>query len=160
MIIHLISGFKGIGKDSFLQNPENFRIYSNGLDVVPLRGRRLAFADEVKRELKIPENLTREEKEKIRPSIVKFAQDKKLEDPFYWVKKVAFQFDDAEEVVITDWRFVEELEFLRQNKKQKILTYRIISEKIILPDINDLTERALDYYPFDFLVRWNNAGIK
>lgn len=151
MVIYLISGVKGSGKDTFYSNPEKFIVCSpSGKRIIIPSGKRLAFADEVKREMKIEINIEREEKEKIRDEIVNFAQSKKKEDPFYWARKVSLQISEGEDVVITDWRFPEELEFLKKEKKDEILTYRINPEW----KFSEFSENRLDDFEFDYLVSW------
>lgn len=157
MVIYLISGVKGSGKDTFFSNPEKFIVCSpSGDGIIIPSGKRLAFADEVKREMNIDINIERKEKEKIRDEIINFAQSKKKEDPFYWARKVSLQISEGEDVVITDWRFPEELEFLKREKKDKILTYRINPGW----KFSDFSESRLDDFEFDYLVSWKVGGVE
>lgn len=122
----LVSGKKGSGKDTFYsQLKKSFGPHIN----------RLAFADEVKRDLGLdPLGMTWEEKNKLRDKIIKHAEKMKKDDPTYWCKRL-FNDKTREELkkftvtFITDWRFIAEYEFVKdlcEEEELNLYTLRIL----------------------------------
>lgn len=109
-----LAGFKRSGKDT-IGKVIKYKDHSF---------KRLAFADEVKKEFSKIEGIKIEEVEKnkdyYRDKIIELGEEKREIDPRYWIVKAFNDIDignTKENIVITDVRRIEELKYLNEKKK-------------------------------------------
>lgn len=74
-------------------------------------------------------------------------------DPLYWVKSV-LPFSLDEDVVVTDVRFPNELDYI---ERFDCLTARLYRSQVPLPHPDDVTERGLDQAETDLLLVTSEA---
>ena len=154
--IWLICGYAGSGKDSVGQIL--FDISEDDDQITS----RIAFADEVKKETSklfqypIDWAFSQEGKKKVvtkdgrtvRDLLIQHSADEKIKtkDPAIWAKKVASQILEDDEIdiwIIPDWRYVEELETIRNIfPLWTIKTVRVIRSSVI--PMNDPSEHQSD----------------
>jgi hypothetical protein len=104
----LISGSYNAGKDYFADKIVN---YTFSFD-------KLSFADEVKKELVEILDLDvfeRKTKELYRETIIRYAEKYKLNDERYWANKLLDKAICYHNIVIPDFRFIEEYQALLEN---------------------------------------------
>ena len=167
MIIYLLSGWSGSGKDtvaSFLKT-YGFQRYS--------------FADELKRmvadEFQFPYELTQTQEGKqqlvgttgktVRDLLIQRGKEIKLErhDPGFFATIVVHKLlkETPEKVVITDWRLSVEYDVLKQSLENvaKLVTIRVKRLTQTCSPVNDaVTEHELDEFPFDIILE--NKGTR
>lgn len=157
MKIHLIRGFTKHGKSTFarkLSSELNLKIYSFASalkhEVNCVMG--TSFDEERKDEV-LPRHLQRDDCVTYRDWCKKIALERKSKDKFYFAKKVYEQiledFSKSEEtdVIIDDFRFPEELEYLRD--KAVIQHYCVLHSTGAIPDSQDMSEHSLDHLSFE-----------
>lgn len=169
MKVYLVHSYRGHGKDSFCFFPEKFEIISpsGGGDLLFVKHlKKYAFADAVKDEV-YPilfgeeKNITREMKDEKRGEIIRYAEEKKKEDVNVWVKIVAQKIITEsspllsspleDSVIISDWRFVNEREYLL-SLGWDVVTIKVVS--LFAPIPEEKEEHNLDDVADDFIVRW------
>lgn len=151
MIVVLISGYATSGKDTFgtmlVKYLPNSKI--------------LHFADPIKECAKIYFNWNGAKDEKGRKLLQQIGKIGREYDTDIWVKKLINRInesnDNIEFLIIPDWRFKNEFEFItRQFGRRNVVTIRIKRE---VPIINDISERDLDdFTQYDFVVE-NNSSL-
>lgn len=179
-MIRLICGYTRSGKDTFaryLNTTEGKKSFSWAIYYHPQLttttfteepGYRLAFADEVKKqvlaELNLPLNYNIEKKKnEVIPGTEKtfrsFCIDKgcgeRKKDKCYWVKLAFDKLKPTQEGIptITDWRFKEELTYA-QNIGE-VITIRVYRKDVPIPEVvnpDDDPEHTLDETSTDYLI--------
>jgi hypothetical protein len=174
-LIVLLCGFKGTGKDTLCNsiisncNVYNWKIYNDSGEEVTFSNnfQRVAFADKVKEEVYeiygIPtDDSTKDKKQydyvdnkyipgttySARDVYISLAMNRKKVDPLYWVKKAIEDIDaSGSNIIVTDWRFPEEYEYLRSLDTFDVITIRLFRTSINVT--NDPVENRLDNYKTD-----------
>lgn len=180
-IIRLICGYTRSGKDTFaryLNSPEGKKSFSWAIYYHPQSttttltekpGYRLAFADEVKKqvlaELNLPSNYNIEKKkDEIIPGTGKtfrsFCIEKgcgeRKKDKYYWAKLAFNKMESTKEdsiLTITDWRFKEELTYAQEIGQ--VITMRVYRKDVPIPLLvnpDDDPEHTLDEVSTDYLI--------
>lgn len=82
-------------------------------------------------------------------------------DPFYWIHKVAQEISSsqADLVLISDLRFVNEAEFIRDRGGKTIKVHRPIKDKLEGHAAKHVSEHELADYAFDYTIL-NNGILK
>ncbi len=167
MKVLLLCGYKTTGKDSiFIKITQNvgyqWRVYSS-CDVNLKEfsnASRLAFADLLKHEVScqynIPSYIPDSEKEKkqfvhdgvlvsARDLYIKWANIKRDEDIDYWVKKAYDNVDEEQNIIVTDLRQHNELNYTHHSKLfNNITTMRLFRSEVPIPPLNISSEHQLD----------------
>jgi hypothetical protein len=161
-MILLLSGWSGAGKDTVAD-------FLTGYGFT-----KLAFADSLKEivaeEFEIPLEWTKTQEGKrktlacgksVRELLIKRGQEIRQEQKNlgYFAEQVAKKIEKQDgKYVISDWRFLEELQTIREFcKAEKILTMRITRRGQEESQVKDLiTEHYLDFFPFSY--RLENPG--
>lgn len=129
-----ISGYATHGKDSFAKwlTEENSGFYFDIIhNQIPdrymskiIKSERFAFADAAKDEVHeiIPEIMS-ENKEIRRIHYINYAQSAKCDDKYIWARKIPPNVD----LIITDLRFKEEVEYLRQLDETDVYFAKVIA---------------------------------
>jgi len=161
-MILLLSGWSGAGKDTVADF-----LTSYGFT-------KLAFADSLKEivatEFDIPLEWTKTQEGKrmilpcgksVRELLIKRGQEIREEQQNlgYFAEQVAQKIEiQGGKYVISDWRFIDELETLKKFcKAEKIITMRITRRGQEESQVKDLiTEHYLDFFPFSY--RLQNPG--
>ncbi len=164
MKVFLVHSYRGHGKDSFCLNPEKFEVISSrdGDGILSFsKIKKYAFADAVKEEVfpflfpgKEVSSISRKEKEEKRNEIKIYAEEKKEKDVYHWVKIVVEKILSSggeEEVIISDWRFPCEREYLL-SLGWEVKSVRVISLRAPIPPEKE--EHYLDEVEDDIVVRW------
>jgi len=86
----------------------------------------------------------------LREYYIERAMKKRQEDPNHWCKKALESAEKDKELIITDWRFLNERIFF-ENQAPSI-TYRIFRSETMDTNFDDETEHSLDKEITDFLV--------
>jgi len=155
----MVCGFKGTGKDTFYNNSKNnYAVYGNSSNKCLLLGPnyvRVGFADNVKKEVNDIYDLFDPNKDDIifenttyRDLLIAHAKNKKKEDINYWVKK-SYDWKKRNNVMITDFRFLHEYDYLVKLGHEPV-TIRLFRSEVTVP--TDISERSLDNFLTDFLV--------
>lgn len=137
---------------------------------------RLAFADELKKEVSTIYNidLLIDDKDKkqfrhyltneivsARDIYIEWATIRKKEDKYYWVKKLINKIlnyiNDDVNIIITDWRFIEELSYIKQYF-DNVYTVRLYRSEIAQPHSAIFSEHSLDNYLTDILLVSDNLN--
>jgi hypothetical protein len=84
-------------------------------------------------------------KELYRPQLIKLAEERKVADKYYWIRKCLISQGSR---YISGFRFPFEYDFARENHNN-ILTVRVFRKEIPIPD--ELEEHQLDAFATDFL---------
>jgi hypothetical protein len=157
----LISGFSNSGKDlmaNFITS--KFHTFT-----------KLSFADSVKQFASKKHNieyslfLSQEGKRtlhnniSLRNIIIQEAENAKLKDPNVWVKKILDKINKNKigNVVIPDFRFPNEFEYIKNNLECNLVTVRI-NRHIVSPVVSK-TEYLLDDFDFDHYIE-NTSSIE
>lgn len=165
-MIYLISGKRFSGKNYFSELLLNYYKSQNINYIIT------SFAERAKIEFCKINNINyktfnlRINKEKYRKKLIEYAENKKKENKYYWCIKLFEKYKNINNIIISDCRFIEEIEYLKINKI-KFVTVRIKSDKkdkkkrgLVLSDIdNHVSENNLDNYKFDKIII-NNGKIK
>lgn len=169
-VIAGLSGKRGSGKDELSKK------------LAPLGWERISFADELKKKLRQEFNLTVEQTDgKLKETPCGYINEEGKElcprdimtlcgkyyrsvDPMFWVKQAFKNLDSFAELhkhnpntlvrklVITDVRFKNEVEFLRNHGSYIIRIERDPALNIYKIPLNDFTETSLDNYSFDYTI--------
>lgn len=176
-LVRLIIGYTGTGKDTIGEHLNrgkgryNWVIYRDPSRPIKFPwgpGFRVAFADEVKRQVKEELNLVNSfDIEKQKNEIVKnertfrsFCIEKgcgeRKRDPYYWCR-IAFDRIEKEDLpgipTVTDCRFYEEIDY--PQSVGEVVSIRVFRKDVPIPPVtvpNDDPEHTLDKYRTDFLV--------
>ena len=168
-----ITGYKRTGKDSFFrylvedETTFEYQLYSqpNYEIFLPFQLQRYAFADALKQEVRETFGVTVTDHNKELPLTsslpsIKTYRDllkywgnvRKSEDPHYWIKRLCDNIEH-DNVVITDWRYPEELEeFVALVKPRSVCTMRLFRCGVPIPPYDDESEHSLDHIGTDILV--------
>lgn len=165
MLVIALNGYAQSGKDTFCS------LLKKALPSVKIH--RIAFADELKWEVgaaNIPFcknllKLTPKRKEEIRPLLIWWGQERRRQDPDYWIKAVKNKLktsvgpDDV--VVITDNRFLNETLWLKTLPNVILVNiWRIDRRKYTPFNCPNETERANQgkvALHSDYIVKWPSA---
>ena len=154
----MISGYLQSGKDTV----------ANYL-VKEYKYKRLAFADILKDDVSKIYSIERQlldttegkknfntvYKKSNRQILIDHGCDKRKIDPNYWVDKVIDKLKNTKEnYVVSDWRFENEYNRIKEKTREKIITIRI--NRFDKSDINDISETSLDNFNFDYTL--SNKG--
>lgn len=174
-IAYVLCGYKRSGKDTFYENMQEGNVnkwimYSLDSEAfVLLVGRRISFADSLKKEVACSLNLDpNTDFESIKDIIIKdiaikdgktfrdFLIERGSEarniDENHWTK-IALSSISGEctegtrnkgNIVITDARYPSEIEYV--SKRYNVTSIRIFRSCVTIPDINDTSEHSLDSY--------------
>lgn len=165
MIIILLSGYAGSGKDTFAD------LLIELFESKKISYKKYAFADEVKKDISLLykdvltlESLyTQEGKSKLietsegvktaRQLLIEHSANmKKIYGNDYWAQIVCKQVDTSNKVhIISDWRYNIEFDTIYSYfHKEKIMTLRI--NRPFIKVIDDPSEHELDYKKFDYTI--------
>lgn len=87
-----------------------------------------------------------------RDIFIKHANDKKKDDINVWVKIGVEKMSDSCYNVVTDWRFLHEIEYLKNIPELEIVTLKIFNLEKEIPNISINSEHDLDNFLTDFLL--------
>jgi hypothetical protein len=167
MLIILISGHAGSGKDTLadLFLPTGFKKYAMADSVKSFSSERHGF----------PFSLTQTQEGKatfvkstftnkevtVRQLLIDDSLEMKItsRDPAFWARKVAKKLSEEqpEYVIISDWRYVEELNHLKTIFPDATLKkIRVVRNGVIIS--SDPSEHDLDNFSFDHVVQ-NNGSV-
>lgn len=100
----------------------------------------------------------------LRQHYIDTAMARREEDPLYWVRKATeslpngYSGDEDHVVVVTDWRFPNEEEFIKDYAAKhghQVLTMRLFRPDVPIPANDNVSERSLDAVATDILfVPW------
>jgi phosphomevalonate kinase len=150
----LISGWKGNGKDFISNIIEKEYGYKKDKIAKSLKEKvsekynislELFESQEGKRTLF-------ETGETYRELLVRHGEEMRIDDNSYWVKELVERTNGN--IVISDWRFVEEYEYLKKTGSN-IVTIRV--ERFEKIDTDCKTEHSLDDFEFDYKI-YNKTG--
>jgi dephospho-CoA kinase len=158
-MIVMISGRSGSGKDTVGE-------------ILKKNYTRLAFADELKKEVSkkynIPIELMNSQEGKktlipgsektVREILIEHGEEERKKDKNVWIKKIISKIKKEKNYIITDWRFKNEYEEIKKNY-EKIITIRIERKKINKIENDRGSETELDNYKFDYIVK-NDGTIE
>lgn len=157
----MICGYRRTGKDILCFNLREkrefrWRIYSKGLELIPDKNyKRFAFADKLKEEValiyNIPINIADKDKiqfedKSARDLYIEHGNYRKTTDPDCWCKQLT-----ESNLIVTDWRFINEIDFVK-NKFKNVVTARVYRSVVKIPPLNITSEHELDHVLTDFLV--------
>jgi phosphomevalonate kinase len=156
--IVLLSGWTGSGKDYVGDIIEKEYGYRKDKIAKSLK-------DEVSNKYNISRKLleTQEGKrtvfengETYRDLLIRHGEEMREKDKYYWVKNIVSEEygESSTSIVISDWRFIEEYEYL-ENTGSNIITIRI--ERFDEINTECKTEHALDNFEFDYKIS-NSLG--
>jgi hypothetical protein len=173
-MIHLLTAYRQTGKDTFLRSltcPDEsikpWHFYGPpGVTTPPIpNGIRIAFADEVKRlvhEEYCLDPTMESEKDRaiithpisgkqqlLRHAYIEIALQERNKDINVWCRRALRNWDSKTKVTVTDWRFPNELEFVR-TLTPDVTTWRLFRSEVSIPESE--TEHQLDTYPTDWLL--------
>ncbi len=168
--VFLVCGYKWHGKDHLARNgTSSYVILSKKKnESLPLdfeKTLHLKFAQHLKQYVlpfigyTTPENYEAEKdlqsvlpvKGSIRDYLIGIAKASRDLDPDFFVKMLAESLNaTSQDVIITDWRYPNEYEFLRQ--KDEVLTIRVHRAEIPVPESEVISEHSLDFFETDFLL--------
>ena len=161
MKIFLIAGWSGAGKDTaadFLVKEHNFT--------------KFAFADAAKQatseEYGFPISWTKTQEGKketitldtnttlsVRELIIKYANTQRENNPYIWAEDVAKKIknSNSKNIVISDWRFLDELIGLQRSLPEAtLIPLQIVSRGQYISPIADATEYGLLGFPFSLII--------
>ena len=173
-MITLICGYKRTGKDTLVKmcnGDEEFKwvVYKNpnSDDIFHIRPtRRLAFAYKLRLEvsilLGIDESIDYDTFKEVivkdgktyRDFLIEHAALRRSEDIDYWVRK-AVDWDNLssdDRISVTDWRYPNELDYIRQYEHLNVTTVRVYRSDVPVPSDEDISEHQLDNIITDFLL--------
>ena len=176
----MVCGYRGTGKDYLaaqLSNdpiPFNWKVYGHDdaefIDIGVPRVR-VSFADELKRQVMEAEGIepgTYSEELKstvirdgltFRDILIDVATKKRAEVPTYWaeyaIKRFLESHGEGTPFIVTDWRFPNELEYLRSIQISPI-TIRVYCPTV--PRVDTESETALDDVLTDFVLVRGGVG--
>ena len=184
MNVILLCGYRRTGKDSLYQklNNENNYIWHVFQDpnkniIFPTKVEyiRSAFADALKLETSQIYGITHDEFDKDVKNIIHYktselvskrdiyiewASVRRLEDPIYWCKAAFTNLDYIDKwIVVTDWRFTNEENYVKENSKN-VITCRLFRSDVIEPDVQIVSEHQLDNVLTDFLLLSSEKDFK
>lgn len=151
MVIILISGYATSGKDTFGTMLAKYLPHSKIFH----------FADPIKECAKIYFNWDGNKDERGRKLLQQLGQAGREYDNDIWVKKLLDRIEKDDEniefIIIPDWRFKNEFEFMsKQFGNKNVVTVRI---KRQVPVISDISEKDLDDFThYDFIID-NNSSL-
>lgn len=175
-VIRMISGYRGTGKDTICQHLNTGKgeykwvvYHSSNREIKPFRGPgiRIAFADELKKEVVAEQNLPstfnlEKDKEMLLPSGKTFRQHciekgcaMRAKDPSHWVR-LGFrncEFSHAT-ITISDWRYIIG-EYNYAISMGEVITFRVFRKDVPIPPIvnpTDDPEHSLDHFMADYLI--------
>lgn len=173
-LIHLTTGYRRSGKDSFNESMVGWIIYRDPTNtaVYTPTGEHFAFADELRKE--VIDKIGREYQvvvpwdsvstglkdhivvggRTLRDHLIELGQQRRREDVNYWVDRVLQAAKSYEQVKITDLRMGNEVN--RCRSVAPVITYRVYRSDVPVPpyhpDPNEDTEHQLDAFKTDYLV--------
>ena len=173
--IIMITGFKGSGKDTLNRQlsgtshiPFNWIIYAHPDNTRPfphhITARRVAFADILKDEVIaslgsiLPSDFDRDRDKEMmlstgktfRQHCVDVAMSARAVNVDHWSSRAMAQVKPGESIVITDWRFRNEIRYCA--KFGSVTSIRVFRSSVAVPPSNDKTEHDLDHEITDFLL--------
>ncbi len=176
-MIHLVCGYRRTGKDTLVKmfNGEeefNWVVYKNPNNKVRfqiINVDRVGFADAIRREVNqmldlseiVDYNTFKEvvirDGKTYRDFLREHGAYRRNQDVNYWVCRAADWEDLTDEVImITDWRFVNELEYLKNRGLDigglDIVTIRLFRSEVPIPPDGIVSEHQLDNTTTDFLL--------
>jgi len=181
-MITLIAGYRRTGKDTLVkmfngETPFNWIVYKhpgNDKRFVMKKVKRIGFADKLRVELDTilgtDESIDYDTYKEIiikdgktyRDCLRDHAKIKRDQDINYWVRR-ATEWDKVysdDRIAVTDWRYINELEYISNFKNLEITTIRLYRSEISIPS-NDITsEHQLDNILTDFLLVTSSEEFK
>lgn len=149
-IIIGLAGKKQVGKDTVA----NYLVNKFGF-------KKVAFGDFVKAEIKeilkkfAGINYSEKNKEKFRTLLQAWGDIRRLQNPNYWIEKLFFEIKDFPKVVISDCRFIKEIE---EVKKRGGFVFKIVRNLSFFD--SHPSENEVDLYQnYDAIIE-NNGTIK
>lgn len=83
------------------------------------------------------------------------AEEARDKNPNHWCAKVLSDVYESENVLITDWRYPNELEYYTESQNiinKKIITCRVYRSQVPIPDKEIASEHSLDEFKTDYLL--------
>lgn len=173
--IIMITGYRGSGKDTLNKQlsgtshiPFNWIIYANPEVDKPfphyLKARRVAFADILKDEVIaslgniLPEGFDRDRDKEMmlstgktfRQHCIDTAMSARAVNVDHWSTKAMSQVKPGESIVITDWRFQNEIKYCA--RFGSVTSIRVFRRSVPVPPADDRSEHDLDHEVTDFLL--------
>ena len=150
LMLIMISGYAGNGKDEC------------GKFFVSQGFKRLAFADLLKSDVANFHGISSEQleqrKEEFRPDLIRYAEQKRKENPLYWVNlaltpQIKDEIRQGNNYVITDWRFEPEYTALN-DIAPRLLTCRVQrGSGASVGGGKGFSETSLDNFDFDHVIK-------
>lgn len=85
-----------------------------------------------------------------RDLLIEVAMKKRDEDELYWVKAALNEVKGTENIIVTDWRFPNEAEYVK--KRFPVFTTIRLVRNIPIPPKNEVTEHSLDGVATDIIL--------
>ena len=138
-MFHLLTGYRHTGKNIFhlkcLEGlKHNMIVFGKTNPVILPEGRRIQVSNTVKKILTEDFDI----------------EEFRSRHPTKCVKAALLGVNMLEEVVITDWKYPDEKEYIKSLKFSEVVTWRLFCSTVPIPD--DRTEHVLDTFPTEFLV--------
>lgn len=186
--IYLMCGYRRTGKDTLYNilslgdsnNSFPWKIYGKekgGNTFIIDRSRiiRFGFADALKEEVfniyGIPKNIPDLEKDvkryrhyltgeiiSARDAYIEYGANKRKEDIDYWCKKITNIPKGICSCIVTDWRFINEVEYVSSNFHT--ITIRLYRSEVEIPPKDVVSEHSLDNYLTDYLFVRDEEELK
>lgn len=172
--IILICGYRRSGKDvlcnRIMQNNNyNYYVYSNDKQIVLSNNYiRVGLADSLKQEVNnlYSIDVTDSNKDNTivinnklvspRDLYIEHARKMKEIDIDYWCKKALSQYINTDKrIIVTDFRLLDEYQYITNNFSN-VVTMRIFTSSVPIPDKNINTEHNLNNFTTDYLVLREN----
>jgi transcriptional regulator len=145
----LISGWKGNGKDYIGNIIEKEYGYKKEKIAKSLKDK-VSNIYNISLELlesQEGKNTLFETGETYRELLIRHGEEIRIQDNYYWVKELVNRTEG--DIVISDWRFVEEYEYIK-NTGSNIITIRV--ERFDRIDTDCKTENSLEDFKFDYKI--------
>lgn len=178
-MIRLVCGYKRTGKDTLVKmfNQEedfNWVVYHNPetkshFKIEPVK--RVGFADKLREEVNLILDISEEidydtfketvvrDNKTYRDFLIEHAAYRRGQNIDYWVERAAkwnklnnnINENTEEHIMITDWRYPNESEYLRKSGLD-VITIRVFRSEVPVPPDNIISEHQLDNMDTDFLL--------
>ena len=163
----MVCGYRGTGKDTLCrmmnrEEPFEWAVYSDvqkTFDIIPVK--RVGFADNLKSEVNTILGNEWDDSQKDRPIggdqasktyrdvLIDHAAKRRDEDPEYWVKSACNWETLDENIMITDWRYPNELKYLL-GLNFLIRTIRVFRTEVPIPEED--VEHHLNAFMTEYLL--------
>jgi len=87
-----------------------------------------------------------------RDLLIEHAAVKRADNPDYWIIQAADWEDVKGNIMITDWRYENELSYLKRIQNINVTTIRVFRSEVSVPPFNVISEHQLDGVFTDYLL--------